>query len=1257
MGDKDGAASLQTHTDPRLRMNASPDANLVSPRGLPDSLFQSGDHIHDHSHSAKYDLSPDIPQTILMPSTPKIRTTHRADAQVNSGRQRGSKEPSGDRSRWRNLKVRHNGGFLLNDMQNNVRGPNNEAYQSRSSRSADYKGKDAVGYSSSSSGLGIGISSSPTNHYSSTLSPSNKTADFQPPDFQVRRTRSAYSSRPESADTDNSASSPSLGADTAQIVDMALRINQNRRIASQRSPGQQVPPRLVPLPDTNASGTLRHHFQQQRKLSRTSSPRPERASGQQRFPSVSGKNPLVAQNGFDAAPPFESPYRYHFSQSTLSRAQKAREHLELMAHYRNLLEILPPVPTRAEAKNMIGSPHTPSTTTSLSGQSSESQKPLGRQYNPLQYIRNRKVRARERKAISGEVLGFANVTNVSEWVQKVGQHTNWGHSTTSDYGSLPPFETAEERANDTPASIKIQGSNMPRRPRLDWEMEPADMLADIYWLEKGNNKLYMQDREWRPIFPPSSFSQQPQSIESLNGVARQNTDVSLNSLAHRQAYALMDEDDHGHHHDTHDSKHGFDSDHGHSKTAKARHKLHTFKLAHKHSHSNINHHDILRRGRNSTSDDSDDEIDARFKPTRSTTPTSHSKDILEKQMREIIAREMEQQRQIQGQEQHQPQPPVAASPITPERVLDSGSKSGSRIQSRRGSLFDLSEAEDKFYKKDVEKKAPLSNQNHNRGAGTTMTSRSSLDVPRQSFDVDMSRPVTPNSDLIEASDSSRPSSPSRNPFHRVKSILRDRSKERLHEHVFERVPEEPEQMYSRTTSASDLFKSSLSRRNSNTPTHLAKEKDVLEMARSTKKHTNKADASNPSSVRGMLKSPGFRIDNVIRGGFSKLGGLIWRKDDSDSDSESSNTDHRDCLNAKNFDPLRESESHASSAYKGRNAQDGHGDSPCPVTPNQTNSNDSSSSRFDALKPPRIDIQAASPLSNRSRAPSTSSLDSVSRQSISNSVSSESKSPEPPAPLIVHIPPWVPVLSDGPIAIRPRQPKEGSLARPSSPFHSPVSRRDLARLRTLVLSSAIKARELQRMAHKPQFTFVETDALLNFNSSPRVSNTRDLLQNVCILSKETPEPLSGRCVSVVELHPLAAKTLIQVLASREAEWQSAATRFSETTAKLHSEVESVRALIAADLLQFTRRTADEADEASRGMVMSQGLKAKRAQESIEKMLRRKRRRFRWLRRGMWLGLEWVLIGIMWYVWFVVTILQIVLGVGKGVVRGVRWLFWL
>ena len=57
------------------------------------------------------------------------------------------------------------------------------------------------------------------------------------------------------------------------------------------------------------------------------------------------------------------------------------------------------------------------------------------------------------------------------------------------------------------------------------------------------------------------------------------------------------------------------------------------------------------------------------------------------------------------------------------------------------------------------------------------------------------------------------------------------------------------------------------------------------------------------------------------------------------------------------------------------------------------------------------------------------------------------------------------------------------------------------------------------------------------------------------------------------------------------------------------------------------------------------------------IRRRKRRFRWLRRGGWVLVEWLLVGVMWYVWFMVVLTRVVMGVGKGVVGSLRWLFWL
>jgi hypothetical protein len=85
--------------------------------------------------------------------------------------------------------------------------------------------------------------------------------------------------------------------------------------------------------------------------------------------------------------------------------------------------------------------------------------------------------------------------------------------------------------------------------------------------------------------------------------------------------------------------------------------------------------------------------------------------------------------------------------------------------------------------------------------------------------------------------------------------------------------------------------------------------------------------------------------------------------------------------------------------------------------------------------------------------------------------------------------------------------------------------------------------------------------------------------------------------------------------------------------------------------------DEADDVSRELVDKQTLDVKGVTDKIDKMMRRRRRRFRWARRGGWVLVEWALVGVMWYVWFMVVLARVVMGVGRGVVGGVRWLFWL
>lgn len=234
--------------------------------------------------------------------------------------------------------------------------------------------------------------------------------------------------------------SAGLDADSAQIVRMALNLSESRKMALQRSASRGTPPRLAPLPDGSAGSTLRQHLQQQRRSSRNMSPKPNASPSSVMPPSVRLDSSL--QPAFDTA--VDGQYRYHFSSSTLSRAQKAKEHLELMAEYVQLLETLLPLKPGFECQLGASPPTSPVGNRAIRFGSQRSAAPApGRQYNPLQFIRNRKVRARERKVIDGERQGFSDVESVSHWVDKGCQQS----CPDEDGFPMPAFPSADGSEN------------------------------------------------------------------------------------------------------------------------------------------------------------------------------------------------------------------------------------------------------------------------------------------------------------------------------------------------------------------------------------------------------------------------------------------------------------------------------------------------------------------------------------------------------------------------------------------------------------------------------------------------------------------------------------------------------------------------------------------------------------------------------------------------------------------------------------------
>ncbi|KAI2603783.1 uncharacterized protein GGS25DRAFT_434382 [Hypoxylon fragiforme] len=1048
-------------------------------------------------------------------------------------------------------------------------------------------------------------------------------------------------------------STPSpLDVDSTQIVNMALNLSESRRLAARRNISTPIPPRLAQLPESPAGPNIKQHLQQQRRASRTISPKPDKALTPR--PASASKIPSPLQSAFD----HESGYKYHFSSSTLNRSQKAREYLELMAQYRRLLQFISPLEqnglSRPSSSNFSTSP-----TNTKSPLTGSLQIQLGRNYNPLQYIRNRKVRARERRVIDGEALGFSDIPMVSNWVDEAASSA--AKSGLGGPASLPPFPGAHENFDqELPASNLPRpiSTTRPKRPKIDWSIDPADMLADIYWLEQGDNKYLIEDRHYLKVFPhkpePQTSALQ-QGTETVVSTFIKDDDVGDTVLGSEPDLISP-------------YKPEFDVSHA-SARDRARQKLQDLRgLHHKQSGVSHNHHDFLRFRKGSLSDTSDSESD-RKRRNRTGTISADGTDLLEKQFMDMLAKEANKEKQENPNEigyRHLKELPLRMG--SPEKKIEP-------LYSRRRSRIEPLESHDKINRGKVAQESPI-------GSG-----RQSLEVPRPSHRLSMdleysSQPPSrgrnaqiPTIGMDLSPPASRPESPSRKPFSKVKNIFRDRSRERervgdyvIREKDDERVIDPPEPLNLAAVTA-ERFESP-ERRRSQSLSRKIVQRSTNESHKSHRSMGSiKLKGDEQVGLRGIFKGSA-KLDGMIRGGVSKVTDLLWKQNSkgesdsstsssSDSDEEpkrgrlrqslnlsrSSSFRHpRDSIRQKNYlevmPPFKSTVSHEKPLAE-------ETDSSVLTSPISRNVK---SPRFDRLKPPRIDIRKASP-PERTKAwthhdPDLSDAESRKRQSITFAERPNEISPKKESD-VSSIPP------SQAISARPRL---GSRAlsqgarhwsisnRGSSPQGNQISRREVARLRTLILCSGIKAMEISRRSQEPHPIFPLD------NKSPKLP-WADIAP---FKSQEQASLIAPQ----TQLFPVTAQILSHSIDHSIQISEASIARFAADIAPTFlRRVEALHDRVGGDLVEMTRRATDEADEVGRDLVDSQRLKVKRVVDTMDKMLRRRRRRFRWVRRAGWLAVEWVLVGFMWYVWFVVTVARVVLGVGRGAVGVVRWLLWL
>ncbi|KFY96622.1 hypothetical protein V500_02356 [Pseudogymnoascus sp. VKM F-4518 (FW-2643)] len=1036
-----------------------------------------------------------------------------------------------------------------------------------------------------------------------------------------------------------------LDVDSAQIVNLALNLSESRRQAARRVVTVPSPPTIHGFEDTFGGGSLRQHLQAQRRSSRNISPKPDKGEkfGVPPKPAQPITSPL--QTSFSQ----DDEQKYQFSAATLARAEKAKNAFELMAQYRRLLQYLPPlksqgltpVSTISPPGTSAGAPVRPNI--SLSRASTATNKQMGRPYNPLQYIRNRKVRARERQPIDGEAQGFGDVDDVTAWVDRVAKHCPGDGYEISDCLELPPLipDEGESQAHIAAGSDPSKPAAPPvkvKRPRIDWMISAPNMLADVVWLEQSDNKKLIEDNRERKIFPPSTnlvrlptrtSEEQLRHLEqqrrgTKQGAEEEELAQSPDAKPQKPEKLSVETRLPAFNSIRRPSRNRSDTNH----TPKIRHRLH--KVARK-----LDGAGPLKSHRvDSDSSDSDDSLyNAQMRRGRSDTVDSFAlnRDILEKQMSQMIAKETDEESK-EVPEKKEEQKIVSSVEATPPPVVPGKGEESDTVSARR------------LIARKPRPELHRRNWSLNYGDKAAPLGRSSLEVPGQrptewpSSDLDTTAPNSPESKAskllnalipsisMDLSPPHSPLSPShshnhnhRMPLDRVRSKI-SRFRERSAEPLGRRRKGDPDLDADRKLSLQDSPGSPLDNIRSLSPRKKpfkGADNNITTPSSASLARQRPKDGS-PPNMTGKPKS---------RNPIARVSGLLWTKDDTSASEKQGDTAPEDTDIDENAFESSKEESESSrrnsiitdqSSARGaasRKVKALLGEMSTFISPTERRGRPTDAKtatqmspdydaqtqqqkahakqrqdRLDRLKPPRIDIQRASGDSS----PKTASRDRSPQGSLLRVHSADARLNS-----ILNIPGISPMRSTflpatDLAALAARRPSlVGS--RPPDPSAEPthITRQDVARVRALLLSSGIKAKELTRRHNELRD--------LNNAAAYRFATVAQLVPDLAL--DRTPR---------AQEHLLAARVLEEDMRRSARAWEAAAEAFRDgkvvelgrQVGMLHEKLDGV-----GGLSEQGKKAADEADELAKEVMGSQMLRAKALAGAMDTMMRRRRRRFR------------------------------------------------
>lgn len=1071
--------------------------------------------------------------------------------------------------------------------------------------------------------------------------------------------------------------------DPAQIVNLALNLSESRR---RNISGGRLSPAYIngtrrqvsseatmpgyPTRHVSVAGAnLRRHLNDQRRISRTSAHRSSTQSWESPSPrSGKSSNEGDAYNVFEA---YDSEVAQEVilkpSVATLARADKARIAFELSYEYRRLLQHLPRLPSSAHSKP----------TSSKSGnapQISTSENP-GRAYDPLQHIRNRRVRGRERKHLDAETEGWKDPDRVRLWVNRVANEYGFGAPSRDSKHGLPSFDSMQldpHIAQGSPKSPTSISSNArpikSERQSSGWAFTPWDLLADAAWLSRDENIRLIEDAKGKKLLPLPQLPKQSTprtSLERGRPPGKRSLSLSRSIAPEEQPPPES------------------------SITKKQKRNLSRIRGKSHEAISPLRDYESPRdrRGRwrrNFIRSQSPSSSEGSFTDGTNGYAWSSHHDregldsvALEKQMMELLAQEIDNDPFSK---------PTETDLVKEVSVDDHRDVKGGAGKPKK--VANPSDTQAETPKRIAPKPQPLSLFTEGRRGRQ----------PRLSFDdIDQTTPNSPSNFHFGPSifiNRSAPNSRSVSPKKTLPSRLGRHSRSQSRPSVSDELSMaagSPVKADIQRIKSTDFQRGHAGLQKSDSSSNLLSP-ITAELFGKRFRRLNHSSASitsakeNPESrFRGLLK--GTRIAELVGNEVSRVGDMIWRRDgnvsqtnsplslkgrgDSDTEGDYStleNSPDNDLSRATtnnddvgglsrvstksgqpryhhpNLPTFRSSIGQASPGSPKAASPEDH-----PITRQQLAQKvRGRSNKFERLAPPKIDMCNVSP----SASPPLSRTQTIDTNNISRDPSSSRSthrvhSADRRLNDVLGIPGTVrqgvtPTglsnLSSKTTKRPPLSDREWSISdrSVSNTRSGTVIARDIARIRALLLSSGIKANEISRQAY-------------SIDDPPFLPQLRELHQ-------KSEKPIQK--VPRAQEHLLTAKLIVAEIDGMNKQLRDQAEHFSnETVENLHRRFKELDERVSDTLVPQVRASADDADALSMELTTTHTLSVKRLGEAVEALLRRRRRRGRWIRRGGYVLLEWVVLGVMWCVWLVVVVVRLARGVIKGVIGVGRWTLWL